>query len=133
VTPFDKAIRAGLMSYFRPFRHSLLIAAAVLVADLGGRLAFAFQMSRVILLEAVVFGTAALLLVWAARRDREQPTAWRVDLWLAVIFGLGSLRAGLWSGGLPVGVANLAVLGVGMLAALGYRFRRWVVRRGRPA
>jgi hypothetical protein len=122
------------MSYFRPFRHSLLIAAAVLVADVGGRLAFAFQMSRVILLEAVVFGTAALLLVWAARRDREQsPTAWRVDLWLAVIFGLASLRAGLWSGGLPVGVANLAVLGVGMLAALGYGLRRWVLRRGRPA
>jgi hypothetical protein len=112
----------------------LIIVAAVLVADVGGRLVFAFQMSRVILFEAVVFGAAALLLVWAARRDREQSlTAWRVNLWLAVAFGLGSLRAGLWSGGLEVAVANLVVLGVGLLAALGYGLQRWVVRRGRPA
>jgi hypothetical protein len=110
----------------------LLIVAAVLVLDVGGRLAFGFQMRRVIVVEAIVFGAAALMLVWAARRE-QSPRAWRLELWLAVMFGLGSLRAALWSCGLAVEVANLVVLAVGLLAALGFGLWWWVRRRRGPA
>jgi hypothetical protein len=75
-----------------------------------------------------MFGATALILVWAARRE-QAPRAWRLDLWLAVMFGLGSLRAALWSGGLAVEVANLVVVGVGPLAAPGFGLRWWVRRR----
>jgi hypothetical protein len=108
--------------------------AAVSIADLIGRLALDFQLRRVLLLESLLFGAACLLLAWSARRDRPlSPTAVRVELCLAVAFGLGSIRAGLWFAGLPVGVANMVVLGLGLFVAIGYLARRRVLQRSRAA
>ena len=114
------------MSKFRQRRRPLIIIAAVVVVDLAARVGFRFQMGRVVLVEAMLFAAAALLLAWPAVRDKSLS---RLELWLAVILGLGSLRAGLWSVGLPVSIANLAVLAVGVLVILGYFIRRWLHRR----
>jgi hypothetical protein len=122
-----------LMSKLGQFWRPLIIVGAVLVADLGGRFAFDFQMSRVVPLEAVLFGAATLAAIWAATRDQVvSRTARRIDLWLAIVFVLGALRAGLWFAGLQVGVANLIVLAVSVLAAIGYGLRRWIVRSPEP-
>lgn len=118
------------MVNLRPFRRPLVITAAVIAGDVGGRLAFDFEMSRVLVLEAVLFGAAAFLLVWAAGRDKtHSSTARRIDLWLAFVLALGSVRAGLWSAGVPVEVVNVIVLGVGVSAAIGYGLWRRARRR----
>jgi len=115
------------------FRRPLLITAAVAAADLIARLVFIFEMSRVVVVEAVLFGVACLLLLWAAGRDRVASlTAGRFDLFLAIFFALGSLRASLWAAGLRVGLANLITLGVGVVIAMGYLSRRCTRRRTRP-
>ena len=121
------------MSKLSQFLRPLAITAMVFVADLVGRLALNFHMRRVLLLETLVFGAACLLLVWAAARDRSlSATVVRVELCLALAFGLGSIRAGLWCAGLPVGAANMIVLGLGVFVAVGYLVRRRILRRNRP-
>ena len=114
------------MSTFRQLRRPLIIIAAVAVVDVAVRFGFGFQMGRVVLVEAMLFAVATLPLAWPAVRDKSLS---RLELWLAAIFGLGSLRAGLWSAGLPVSIANLAVLAVGLLVILSYFTRRWLHRR----
>ena len=118
------------MSKVSQFRRPLAILAMVLVADLIGRLALDFEMRPVQLLETLVFGAACLLFLWAASRDRSlSATAVKVDLVLALIFGLGSIRAELWWAGLPVGVANIIVLGLGVFVVVGYLVWRRMFRR----
>lgn len=81
-------------------------------------------MDRVIPFEAVLFLAGAGVLFWAARRDKPDSTrAWRLDLWLALVFGLAGARAGLWAGGMPVYVANLVILVLGIF--LGARLIVW--------
>lgn len=118
------------MSKVSQFRRPLSILAMVLVADLIGRLALDFEMRPVLLLETLVFGTACLLFLWAASRDRSlSATAVKVDLFLALIFGLASIRAELWWAGLPVGMANIIVLGLGVFVVVGYLVWRRMFRR----
>lgn len=112
------------MEKFRRFRRPLVILVGVSLADLVGRFALQFQMRRVTLFEAVLFAFAAILLIWPGHHQGSA-----IDSWLAVVFGLGSLRATLWAAGLPVGLSNLVVFGVFLLALLGYAIRRWVYRR----
>ena len=118
------------MSRFRKYHRLLLIIVAVLIADVAVRLIFDFHMRSVVLLEAVLFAIVALVLTWSATRDKALSV---VYLWLAVIFGLGSLRAVLWSAGVPVGRANLVVLVVGALAAMVYGVRRLCLKSQRNA
>ena len=118
------------MSKVSQFRRPLAILAMVLVADLIGRLALDFEMRPVLVLETLVFGAACLLFLWAASRDRSlSATAVKVDLVLALIFGLGSIRAELWWAGLPVGRANIIVLGLGVFVVVGYLVWRRMFRR----
>ena len=112
------------MEKFWRFRRPLIIVVGVSIADLAGRFALQFQMKRVTLFEALLFAFAAILLIWPRHHKGSA-----IESWLAVVFGLGSLRATLWAGGLRVGLANLVVLGVFLLALLGYAIRRWVYGR----
>ena len=114
------------MAKFWRLRRSLIILVVVAIVDFVGRLALSFQMKRVALFEALLFAVAAILLIWPASCDR----VFLINFCLALAFGLGSLRAGLWSAGLPVGLANLIVFGVFLLVLIGYAFRRWVLHRG---
>lgn len=116
------------MAQFSRFRRPLIIVVVVVIIDFIGRLAFRFQMKSASLLEAVLFALAAVLLIWPTRHEK----VFALDFWLAVVFGLGSLRAALWAAGLAVGMANLVVFGVFLLAVIGYAIQLWVFRR-RPA
>lgn len=113
------------MGKFSRFRRPLMIFVVVVVVDFLGRLAFHFQMRSVSLFEAVLFALAAILLILPVRHEK----VFAIDFWLAVIFGLGSLRAGLWSGGVAVALANLVVFAVFLLVMIGFAIRRWVYRR----
>ena len=114
----------------RRFKFYPLILAVAFVIDIGRRFALGFEMRRVIVLEAVLFAVAGASLLWAAKHDRLHSLAVaRIDTVLAIFFGLGSLRAGLWFAGLAVIWANLAVLLIGVLAALGYAAWRWLSGR----
>jgi hypothetical protein len=120
------------MASFRLLRRPLVIVAVVLLVDVLGRIPLGFQIKRVNLLESVLFAAACLLLVWSAERDRLwSTTVQRIDLWLALAFGLGSARAALWFAGLPVSMANIVVLGLGVLLGLGNLMRRRIARRSR--
>lgn len=107
----------------------LIIVGGVTVADSIARLSLGFQINRVAVFEAALFGTASLLLLWLARRDRDSIWLVRIDLLLAGLMGLGGIRAGLWARGLPVAVANLVILAVGLTLVAGLLLRRWVRRR----
>ena len=113
------------MAQFWRFRRSLIILVVVAIVDFAGRLAFNFQMKRVALFEALLFALAAVSLIWPIRRDKVLS----INSWLALAFALGSLRAGLWSAGMSVGLANLIVFGVFVLVVIGYVVRRRILHR----
>jgi hypothetical protein len=121
------------MGKLRRYRRPLTTLAVVAVIDFGGRLLVDFDVSRIVAFEAVLFGVAAALLGWAARRpDATDPGVCRVERWLAAFFALGGLRAGLWAAGLAVQVANGVVLALAATAGVGLWLRRRV-RRHRSA
>jgi hypothetical protein len=110
-------------------KWGLVILAAAAV-DLAVRFAVRFDLARVQRAEAVLFPAAALALFALLRREPRAAgwaRAWRVGLILT--FLLGGLRAGMWASGMPVHLANLAVLAVataGLAAA-------WLLTRRPPA
>lgn len=106
-----------------------VVLAAALV-DVGARFAFRFEMARVLRAEAVLFPAAALVLLAILRREPPSAgwgRAWRVGLILS--FLLAGLRSGLWAAGLPVHLANAAVLAV---AVAGFA-AAWFLTRRPPA
>jgi ABC-type iron transport system FetAB permease component len=120
------------MSKFKTYRRALIVLVAATLADLTVRFAVNFDTSRVVSLEAVLFLVASAALLWAARRDKAVSlSARRVDLWLALAFGLAALRAALWASGVPVYVANLVILVLGIV--LGAGFVLWSRRAARES
>jgi hypothetical protein len=104
------------MGRFKQYRRPLVVMVAAVIADFTARFAFDFDMDRVVPFEAVLFLAGAGTLLWAAGRDKPfSPRAQRLDLWLALAFGLAGVRAGLWAGGMPVYIANLVILGFGIV------------------
>jgi signal peptidase II len=104
-----------MRSRIHPYRRALWILGIATAADLAVRLLSGFDLGHIVLVEAAVFLIAAALFVRAARIDgTEHRQAARLDRWLAAAFTLGGIRLALWGAGLPVSVANLAVLGLGL-------------------
>lgn len=98
------------------------------LADLGARIGFGFDMARVIPAEALLFLATASALGWMAiRGDAYDVRVRRVDLWLAAGFALAGIRAALWAAGLDVYVANLVLLAIAGAAGA----RLWYRRRHR--
>lgn len=86
-----------------------------MIADFAARYALDFDIDRIIPFEAVLFLAGACMLLWAAGRDKTDSTrARRLDLWLALAVGLAGVRAGLWGAGMPVYIANLVILLLGI-------------------
>jgi hypothetical protein len=119
------------MGSLRRYRRPLAIVVLATLLDLAGRVGFGFDMGRVVAAEAALFLAAGILLGWAgAGPDASDPGVRRLDLWLAACFLLAALRAALWTAGLGVHMANLAVLLVA--AAGGVAFLLLRRRRSRP-
>ncbi|MEK6754543.1 MAG: hypothetical protein AABZ02_00160 [Bacteroidota bacterium] len=115
---------------FKTYRRLLVIVLAVTLADLTARFDVDFETSRVVSLEAILFLMGGAMLLWAAKRDKaESLSAQRLDLWLALAFGLAGVRAALWAIGIPVFLANPAILALGI--ALGALLIIWSRRSGR--
>jgi ABC-type iron transport system FetAB permease component len=120
------------MPRLNTYRRALIVLAAATLADFTVRFVVNFDTSRVVSLEAVLFLVASAVLLWAARRDKaDSLNAQRLDLWLALAFGLAALRAALWASGIPVYVANLVILVLGIV--LGAGFVLWSRRAARES
>jgi hypothetical protein len=95
----------------------ILLAAAI---DLSARVAVAFDMARVAVAEAVLFGGVATLLFWIARTSRLDSTLLnRLEVASATAFGFAAVRAAVWAAGARVFVANLITLGVAVAVGVG--------------
>jgi hypothetical protein len=95
----------------------ILLAAAI---DFCARLALAFDMGRVAVAEAVLFGGVATLLFWIARTSRLDSTQLhRLEVASATAFGFAAVRAAVWAAGARVFVANLITLGVAVAIGVG--------------
>ena len=61
-----------------------------------------------------------LLIVIARRRPAANAKVRRIETGLAVLFGLGSIRATLWAVGVTVAMANLIVFVIGIAGVVGF-------------
>jgi hypothetical protein len=107
----------------------ILLAAAI---DFSARLALGFDMARVAVAEAVLFGGVAALMFWTARTSRLDSTPLhRLEVASAMAFGFAAVRASVWAAGARVLVANLITLGLAVAVGLGLLVRWRRVRRQR--
>ena len=104
----------------------LVIVLSVALIDIVGRFVLRFAMGRVIVFESVLFLWACVLVAVATVRysSKSERARW-IERALVVVFGLAGLRVMVWAAGGSVGVANMVVLGVGLMVAL------WLVIRAR--
>lgn len=109
------------------WRRPILIGFAAVVVDFGIRLAVGFDMARIVPAEAVLFAVGGLAFAWAARAERADPPARRLDWWLAGLFVLAAVRSAIWAAGQPVWIANVVIL----VIALPVAFRLVRLRRRR--
>jgi hypothetical protein len=109
---------------------SLAIVIVVTVLDIFGRLALAFDMPRIVAVEAVLFVAACLLIsVIVTQYKLAYGLLARAERGLAVVFGLGGLRAAVWAVGGSVVLANLVAFFAGVALVVGYIVGKRVLRR----
>ena len=109
---------------------SLAIVIVVTVLDIFGRLALAFDMPRIVASEAVLFVAACLLMsVIVTQYQLGSGLLARVERGLAVLFGLGGLRATVWAVGGSVVAANLVAFVAAVALVVGYIVGKRVLRR----
>jgi len=60
-----------------------------------------------------------MALLIAAHFDRERSLkTYRIEMWLALAFGLGALRDGLWAAGMDIPEVNIIVLALGVAGSV---------------
>ena len=112
------------MKILNQYRRGIVIIVASTVVDISVRFATSFHLNNVLSTEAVVFTSAAALLLLASHKDgRISFALQRFDLWFALVFLLAGIRAALWAIGFSVGTANLVILVFGIAA--GSRLYFW--------
>ena len=96
-----------------PWTVTIMVATCV---DVAMRLALSFDMTRIRIMEAVLFPTAGVVLLWFLLRGARQH-GWRrgVQVWTVAGCFLAGLRVGLWALGVPVSRANLAIIVIPLL------------------
>ena len=94
----------------------VIVAAEVLV-----RFAIPFNLTRVLVVEALLFFAAASVIIILIQRP-PFALGWRRRLqWILFwFFILGGMRAAIWALGQPVMRANMAILLLGVVALIGY-------------
>ena len=99
----------------------LLLLLGSIGIDFAARILLDFDIQRVVTFEAAFFAALFLLLiVIARRRPAANAKVRRLETGLAVLFGLGSIRATLWAVGVTVAMANLIVFVIGIAAVVGF-------------
>lgn len=123
-----------------PFRDSMpsrwrwiLVVTGATALDLLARVAAAFDLGRVLHIEAVLFPVTALVLATLLKYDQSaRPLPHAVQVSLVWLFGLGGLRPVLWTLGLPLMVANFATLVPAVVGIVVWRLRRRHRMPGQP-
>ena len=109
---------------------SLALVSVVIVLDIFGRVALAFDMPRIVAVEAVLFVAACLLLgVIVTHYPPASGLLARAERGLAVVFGLGGIRATVWAIGGSVVAANLVAFVAGVALVVAYIVAKRVRRR----
>ncbi len=111
--------QAEVLARIKANRFIVGIPFAALVADLLGRSLSQFDMSVIRPLESGIFILAGLSLLIAARFDRRRSLkTYRIETWLALAFGLGAVRDGLWAAGMEIQDVNIIDLVLGVAGAV---------------
>lgn len=104
--------------------HWILVVTATTSLDLLARFAASFDFGRVMHVEAVLFPVTGIVLA-SLLRSEPRTQGWRnaIRVGLVWLFGFGALRPILWTLGMPLMAANLAALGVAVVALLVWALR----------
>lgn len=95
------------------------------------RFAMPFDLERVLRVEALLFPSTGLMLLWLMRRQPTTAGHRRNLQWVLVAaFALAGLRSALWALGIPVMVANATVLATALVGLGAVWRRRRTVRAG---
>jgi hypothetical protein len=106
------------------FLQWMVVLAVTAGLDLAVRFLLPFRMPRVLAAEAVLFPLAGLLLLWMMNRHPASRPSLRIgQAILAVSFLLAGLRSFLWALGVPIQMANVAVIASAGLVWVGFRNR----------
>ena len=109
---------AEMLARIKANRFIVGIPFAALVADLLARTLSNFDLSVIRPLESGIFIIAGLSLLIAAHFDRQHSLkTYRIEIWLALAFGLGALRDGLWAAGMDIQDVNIIDLALGVMGA----------------
>lgn len=86
-----------------------ILAATAL--DVAARFALGFDMSRILVVETLLFLVVGLVLLWFLQTDPPQH-GWRrwLQVWTIAGCFLAGLRVGLWAAGVPVAHANIVII-----------------------
>jgi hypothetical protein len=91
----------------------IVVVAAI---DLAARFALPFDLTRVLVVETVLFLGTALAMATLISRAPPRRRWLRVLLWVfAWSFALAAVRTGIWAAGQPVTRANAIVLALGVI------------------
>ena len=106
------------------FFQWMVVLAVTAGLDLAVRFLLPFRMPRVLAAEAVLFPLAGLLLLrMMSRRPASRSSLRILQAILAVTFLLAGLRSILWALGVPIQMANVAVIASVGLVWVGFRNR----------
>ena len=102
-----------------------MIFGVIVVAEAVVRFAMPFNLTRVLVVEALLFFAAAVVIIILIQRP-PFATGWRRRLqWIVVwFFILGGIRAAIWALGQPVMRANITILLLGIVVLIANRIRR---------
>jgi len=110
---------AEVLARLKSNRFIVGIPFAALVADLLARTLSNFDLSVIRPLESGIFIIAGLSLLIAAHFDRQHSLkTYRIEIWLALAFGLGALRDGLWAAGMEIQDVNIIDLVLGIVGGI---------------
>lgn len=108
----------------KTFLQWMVVLAVTAALDLAVRFLLPFRMSRVLAFEAVLFPLAGWFLLRMMSRQAAPRRSLRlVQAILAVSLLLAGLRSFLWALGVPIQMANVAVLASAGLVWMGFRRR----------
>jgi hypothetical protein len=119
-----------MFSSFR-YKRAVIILVIAFVLDFFIRVFFYNQMKLIVASEALLFLSISLIMLLAAKKDKERSQkAERFDLWFTLFFLLGGIRSALWTANVETYTANFIIIILGIL--LGVLLIRWRQSSDKP-
>lgn len=113
--PNEDVTLAEVLARLKSNRFIVGIPFAALVADLLVRSLSNFDLSVIRPFESLIYCIAGLSLLFAAHFDRQYSLkTYCIEMWLALAFGLGAIRDGLWAAAMDIEDVNTIDLALGV-------------------